>query len=172
MTEKEEICMREKDEIFLRRAIEMAKIARDKGQEPFGAVLVKNDEIVCEAINKIYELSDPTAHAEITLIKEFCQKNNLMKLTGHANLSGYSLYCSTEPCMMCSGAILLVKISKVIYSVSQERLHKISGGSKKMDCKSLLNSHPEIDIIGPELLEEGLLVFKDYSFKQEKKIMP
>jgi guanine deaminase len=147
---------------FLRRAIQLAKIAREQGQEPFGAVLVKNNDIILESTNKIYELSDPTAHAELNLIREFCQKNNLMKL------DGFTLYCSTEPCMMCSGAILYSKISKGVFSVSQDMLHKISGGSKKTNCRDILKSQSRLKFIGPELIEEGIKVFEGYTFNASK----
>lgn len=143
---------------FLRRAIELAKIAREQGQEPFGAVLVKNNEIIHESINKIYIEMDPTAHAENTLIREFCKKNKIM------NLSGYAIYCSTEPCMMCLGAILRVKISKVVFSITQDMLHKLSGGSRKIDYKDLINSQIPLEFVGPMLVDEGIKVFEGYKF--------
>jgi tRNA(Arg) A34 adenosine deaminase TadA len=146
------------DIIFLRRAIELSKIAREQGQEPFGAVLVKDNQIVHESINKIYLQMDPTAHAENSLIREFCQKNKTM------NLAGFTLYCSTEPCMMCLGAILRVKISRVVFSITQENLHKISGGSRKIDYKDLINSQVPIEFAGPMIIEEGLKVFEGYTF--------
>jgi len=148
---------------FLRRAIELARIARDKGQEPFGAVLVRDEKIVGESYNKIYELSDPTAHAEINLIKEFCQSHGTMKL------EGYTIFCRTEPCIMCCGAILLSKISRLVFSVPQEKLHAISGGKKKPDYRTLLgNSNSNIEIVGSLLLEEGLLVFQNYTFRKNR----
>ncbi len=152
--------MNEQEEIFLRRAIQLAKEAREKGQEPFGAVLVKKNEIVAEGGNQIYTLSDPTAHAENALIRDYCQKHKIMNLEGHV------LYCSTEPCMLCSGAVFWARISKIVFSLSQEMLHKISGGSTKTDCRTLLKPHPWIEIVGPALSEEGLKVFEGYQFKK------
>ncbi len=149
--------MNEVDATFLRRAIQLAKEAREKGQEPFGAVLVKNNEIMAEGGNQIYALSDPTAHAENALIREYCQKHKIM------NLEGYSLYCSTEPCMLCCGAVFWARISKVVFSVSQKMLGNITG-STKTDCRTLLKSHPWIEIVGPALGEEGLKVFEGYQF--------
>ncbi len=150
--------MNESDEFFLRRAIQLAKQAREKGQEPFGAVLVKNNEIVAEGENQIFATSDPTAHAENALIREYCQKNKIM------NLEGFTLYCSTEPCLLCSGAVFWAKITKIVFSVSQKMLQKISGGSTKTDCRTLFKPHPWIKIIGPALTEEGLKVLEGYQF--------
>ncbi len=150
--------MNEQDEAFLRRAIQLAKEARDKGQEPFGAVLVKDDRIMAEGGNQIYALSDPTAHAENALIREYCQKHKIM------SLEGYSLYCSTEPCMLCTGAVFWSKISRIVFSVAQAMLQKISGGSTKTDCRTLLKSHAWIEIVGPALSAEGLKVFEGYQF--------
>ena len=152
--------MNERDELFLRRAIQLAKQAREDGQEPFGAVLVKNDEIVAEGGNQIYATSDPTAHAENALIRNYCQRNKLM------NLEGFSLYCSTEPCMLCSGAVLWARITKIVFSVSQKMLQKISGGMIKAGCQTLLKPHQWIEIIGPTLIEEGLKVLEGYQFKK------
>lgn len=148
----------ENDIKFLRRAIELAKNARAQGQEPFGAVLVKDNQIVHESINKIYFQMDPTAHAENSLIREFCQQNRTM------NLSGYTLYCSTEPCMMCLGAILRVKISKVVFSITQDMLHNLSGGSRKIDYKDLINAQIPLEFQGPMLVDEGIKVFEGYKF--------
>ena len=154
------IIMNEKDEFFLRRAIQLAKQARENGQEPFGAVLVKKNEIVAEGGNQIYATSDPTAHAENALIRDYCQRNKLM------NLEGYSLYCSTEPCMLCSGAALYARITKIVFSVSQKMLQKISGGTPKTDCRTLLKPHQRIEIIGQALIEGGLKVLEGYQFKK------
>ena len=152
------IILNENDESFLRRAIQLAQQAREDGQEPFGAVLVKNNEIVAEGGNQIYATSDPTAHAENKLIRDYCQKNKIM------NLEGFSLYCSTEPCMLCSGAVFWARITKVVFSVSQKMLQKIHSGSTKIECRTLLKPHPWIEIIGPVLIEEGLKVLEGYQF--------
>jgi tRNA(Arg) A34 adenosine deaminase TadA len=150
--------LNEKDKVFLKHAIQLAKQARDNGQEPFGAVLVKNNDIVAEGGNQIYATSDPTAHAENALIRDYCQRNKIM------NLEEFTLYCSTEPCMLCSGAIFWARITKVVFSVPQEMLQKISGGSTKTDCRTLLKPHPWIEIVGPALIEEGLKVLEGYQF--------
>ena len=76
------------DEIFMKRAIELSRSAVRRGNEPFGAVLVKGGEIVFESENRIYTEHDPTYHAETGLIRDFCAR------TGIADLKEYTLYSS------------------------------------------------------------------------------
>ncbi len=100
---------------FLKRAI---NIAREKSADgingPFGAVVVKNNQIVGEGWNRVIELADPTAHAEIVAIREACGQ-----LKTHV-LSGCTIYCSCEPCPMCLASIMWSRIDKVVFSCSQE----------------------------------------------------
>jgi guanine deaminase len=76
---------------------------------PFGAVIVKNGEIVARGWNKVTSTNDPTAHAEITVIREAC------KILGTFDLSGCELYTSCEPCPMCLAAIYWARIDKIYY---------------------------------------------------------
>lgn len=86
--------MRSKDEQFMQMAIALSASAVEKGNEPFGAVLVKDDEIVYTNENQIYTMHDPTFHAEMGLIRRFCAE------TGITDLRDYTLYSSCEPCFM------------------------------------------------------------------------
>ncbi|MCI1290509.1 MAG: nucleoside deaminase [Lactobacillus sp.] len=101
-----------KDEQFMQRAIDLSRLAVEHGNEPFGAVLVKDGKIVFENENQIHTASDPTFHAETGLIRRFCQE------TGTEDLSSYSLYTSCEPCMMCSAAMVWAKLGKMVYGAS------------------------------------------------------
>ena len=87
------------DETFMKKAIELSKLAVEHGNEPFGAVLVKNDQIVFTNENQIYTRHDPTFHAEARLSREFCAQ------TAITDLHEYTLYSSCEPCFICSGAM-------------------------------------------------------------------
>ena len=88
------------DEVFMKKAIELSRLAVEHGNEPFGAVLVKDNEIVFTNENQIYTKHDPTFHGEAGLIREFCEK------TGITDLREYMMYSSCEPCFMCSGAMV------------------------------------------------------------------
>jgi cytosine/adenosine deaminases len=68
------------DEVFMKKAIELSRLAVEHGNEPFGAVLVKDDEIVFTNENQIYTKHDPTFHAEAGLIREFCAKTGISHL--------------------------------------------------------------------------------------------
>ena len=147
------------DEKFVRAAISLAKEARQKEAHPFGAVLVKDDEIVAQSWDRSVELSDPTAHAELNVIRDYCRDKKVF------SLEGYVLYSSTEPCAMCAGAIHWARISRVVYSVSQEMLQRLTGEKRKLSCDDIVNSgRKQAEIVGPVLSEEGLSVFDGYAF--------
>lgn len=92
---------------FLLEAIEEAKKAKNLGEIPVGAVIVKNNKIIARAHNMIENLKDPTAHAEVLVIKMAC------KVIQNWRLNGCELYVTLEPCSMCAGAICQSRISKV-----------------------------------------------------------
>jgi len=68
--------MEKNDEYFLQKAIDLAVKAKNLGNEPFGAILVKGNQVVMEGTNQINTYTDPTHHAEIGLIRDYCRKNN------------------------------------------------------------------------------------------------
>jgi tRNA(Arg) A34 adenosine deaminase TadA len=147
------------DEQFLHLAIALARQARQQGAEPFGAVLVMDGAAVHQAWDRCVEFSDPTFHAELRVISEYCQAQRRI------SLKGYTLYASTEPCPMCAGAIHWARISRVVFSVSQAMLQQLSGGSPKPSCASIINTgSQQTEIVGPLLTEEGFAVFDGYTF--------
>jgi tRNA(Arg) A34 adenosine deaminase TadA len=145
------------DEYFLRQAIALAYQARAEGADPFGALLVRDGTVVGQTIDRSVATSDPTFHAELSLISEYCRAHQVF------SLAGFSLYASTEPCPMCAGAIHGARISRLVYSVSQAMLQTRSGGRPKLACTAILHP-PQIEIVGPLLPEEGLAVFDGYTF--------
>jgi len=108
------------DEDFLRRALELATEARASGNHPFGALLVGADgTVLAEARNSVVTGRDATGHAE----------TNLVRLAGQvdADLSICTLYTSTEPCAMCSGAIYWSGIGRVVFALSEVDLLELTG---------------------------------------------
>jgi guanine deaminase len=115
----------ENDKIFLRRAIKIASDNIKTGGGPFGAVIVKDNNILSEAGNRVVVNSDPTAHAEIQAIRS---ASSLLKTH---ELKECTLYSSCEPCPMCLGAIYWSGIKKVVYSCDRSDA-EIAGFSDKL----------------------------------------
>lgn len=151
------------DEYFMEKAIELSKAAVEHGNEPFGAVLVKDGEIVYTNENQIYTATDPTFHAEAGLIRRFCADTHI------TDLSTYTLYSSCEPCFMCCGAIVWAKLGRLVYGASDIDLCKILGEDGNECCKTVFESSPfRPEVTGGMLREESLKVLSEY-FSNNKK---
>ncbi len=137
-------------EQFLRQAIALAARAREKGNEPFGAVLVRDRVVVGEAENSVVVHRDPTRHAELNLIREACRS-----FASH-ELRDMTLYSSTEPCAMCAGAIYWAGIRHVVYALPAEGLAELASDSFVVPCRALF-SHAEdpVKVEGPLLIDEA-----------------
>lgn len=94
----------------MRRAIDQAIIARGLDEVPIGAVVVHNDELVSEAHNLTRTNSDPTAHAELLAIRAAALKHADWRLTDA------TLYVTLEPCAMCSGALVLARMKRLVFA--------------------------------------------------------
>lgn len=151
------------DEVFMKKAIELLRLAVEHGNEPFGAVLVKDGEIVFTNENQIYSKHDPSFHAEAELIREFCAK------TGISNLQEYTMYSSCEPCFMCSGAMVWVKLGRLVYGASNIELENILG-NEGCNCSKLVfdNSFWKPEVTEGVLRDESLEVLKEYFSKHKK----
>ena len=151
------------DEIFMRRAIELSVKAVEHGNEPFGAVLVKDGEIVFENENQIYTKHDPTFHAEAGLIRRFCKE------TGITDLSDYTLYSSCEPCFMCCGAMVWTKLGKLVYGASDIDLSNILG-VQGSECSKMVfeNSGAKVQVVSGILREKSIEILKDYFINHNK----
>jgi tRNA(Arg) A34 adenosine deaminase TadA len=143
----------------MEQAIALAQQARTQGNEPFGALLVRGGTVVMTGENKIHTFSDPTYHAELGLIRQFCSEQRI------SDLSEYTLYTSCEPCIMCSGAMVWSKLGRVVYSVAHEQLAEIAGGSIMIGSAEVFAHSPHRPQLTEKVLnEQGLKVFDGYSF--------
>lgn len=151
------------DQFYMRKAIELSAKAVDNGNEPFGAVLVKDDEIVFTNENQIYTMHDPTFHGEAGLIRRFCAE------TGITDLSEYTMYSSCEPCFMCSGAMVWVKLGRLVYGASNIDLEEILGNGG-CNCSRIVfdNSFWQPEVTEGVLREESLKILSDYFSRNEK----
>lgn len=100
---------------FMKEAIALSERCFEDGQGgPFGAVVVKDGRIIARGRNLVTACNDPTAHAEVTAIREAC------KTLGTFQLTGCELYASTQPCPMCFGAIYWARPDRFYYAASKE----------------------------------------------------
>lgn len=99
---------------FMRKAIRLAANNIRNGGGPFGAVVVKNGQIIGVGVNKVTSSMDPTAHAEINAIREACHH------LGHWQLEGCEIYSSCEPCPMCLGAIYWARPAVLYYANTRQ----------------------------------------------------
>ena len=147
------------DEIFVTKTYQLAQSAQEKGNHPFGALLVVDGEIVLTAENSVVSDNDVTRHAELNLVSKASQALD------PATLADSILYTSTEPCAMCTGAIFWAGISKVVYGCSAVTLGEIAGGGFVVPCRELLKygrKEREISILGPILEDQGAAIHRNF----------
>jgi tRNA(Arg) A34 adenosine deaminase TadA/GNAT superfamily N-acetyltransferase len=145
------------DEALVRRAIQLSADAAAKGNEPFGALIAKDGQIILEAENTVSTAQNVTNHAETNLVRMAVQKYD------EAFLSGCVLYTSTEPCAMCSGAIYWSGIGAVVFACSEKRLSDYSGLALSVPCRNILHSGThEILVQGPILEDEAAAIHAGY----------
>ena len=106
--------LKNNDEFFMKIALKEAMVAYDEEEIPVGAVIVHNNKVISKGHNQCQKLNDSTAHAEMIAITSAQNK------IGSKYLNECKMYVTLEPCMMCSGAIHLSKIQKVIYGLDDK----------------------------------------------------
>jgi guanine deaminase len=142
---------------FMRRAIELARLGMTSGAGgPFGAVVVKNGEIIGEGHNQVLASQDPTAHGEIVAIREAC------KHLGHFSLEGCEIHTTGEPCPMCLGAIHWARIGRIYYGFSITDAATIGFDDREF-YRQLSLPHAERQVPCSELAaEEARLLLGEY----------
>jgi tRNA(Arg) A34 adenosine deaminase TadA len=140
--------MNESDISHLRTSIAIAKLACEHGNHPFGAILVdENNQVLFEAENTVITKGDATGHAETNLVRQASMQLSPEKL------GLCTLYTSTEPCIMCAGAIHWSGIGRVVYALSEKDLYEIVGHSPDnllLPCRDVFQHRQKpIVVIGP-----------------------
>lgn len=151
-------------EKFMRRAIEVAWEGINNGQTPFGAVIVKNDQLVVAEHNVVWATTDITAHAEIHAIRKACKKLNSI------DLSGAVIYSTCEPCPMCFSACHWAKISYIVYGTSIADAQKI--GFNELNISNMMLKEMgdlPIEVIGEFLRDESLKLFDKWEEKNSHR---
>lgn len=119
------MCIKFNDEYYMKLAYKYAKLAYEKDEVPVGAVIVKNNIVLAKSYNLVETLTDVTAHAEMISITSATNKINSKYLVD------CTLYVTLEPCAMCFEALIMSRISKIVYSVSDPKKGGISTQLKK-----------------------------------------
>ncbi|WP_414752104.1 nucleoside deaminase [Anabaena sp. CCY 9910] len=137
-------------EYFMRLAIAEAK----KGDAPYGAIIVKDDQVVAFAHNTVARDNDPSAHAEINVIRRLtAQLQNF-------SLEGYSIYTTGEPCPMCAAACVWTGIAEIIYGASIQDLILANQAQIQISCEELIaKSFRNIKVTKGILRQECLNLF-------------
>ncbi|MBD2532952.1 nucleoside deaminase [Nostoc flagelliforme FACHB-838] len=138
-------------EYFMHLALAEAK----KGDAPYGAVIVKDNEVVAVAHNTVRRDNDPSAHAEINVIRSVTAKlKNL-------SLEGYSIYTTGEPCPMCATACVWSGLSEIVYGASIQDLINVNQSQINISCEEVIaKSFRNIKITKGVLKNECLDLFK------------
>lgn len=135
------------DEKWIQETIRLAIEARERGDEPFGALLVHNGASILTARNAIHTDQDHTQHAELRLISKGSRQLD------PDFLADSTLYTSTEPCAMCAGAIYWSGIRRMVFGVAAATLEERTGGSglHQPSRQVLGSASRQIEIVGPIL---------------------
>jgi len=152
----------EQDKTFMREAIRLADESVKNGGGPFGAVIVKDGEIVAGCANSVTIDNDPTAHAEVNTIRQACRK------LGTFDLSDCVIYTSCEPCPMCLGAIYWARIKRIYYGNTKKDAAAIDFADdfiyRELELHKENRSVPLISL----LRDEAIKTFKAWKQKEDR----
>jgi len=149
--------MEEPVERLIAECFSIARSALLEGNEPFGALLARDGRVVLTAENTVNTDGDLTRHAELNLV------SRAVRRFPPEILSQCTLYTSTEPCVMCAGAIYWAGIPRVVYGCSTEALAGVTGGCFAVPCREIFaKGGREIEVIGPVAEEEGIQALREF----------
>ena len=149
-------------EAFMRRAIELSIQNVENGGGPFGAVIVKNGAIIAEGANRVTADNDPTAHAEVSVIRIAAKK------LGTFDLSGCEIYTSCEPCPMCLGAIYWAHLDKIYYGNDKNDAKQIGFDDSFIYDEIALKPAERKLHSEQHLADEAITAFESWEEKEDK----
>lgn len=149
-------------EELMREAIALSQESVERGGGPFGAVIARNGEIIARGSNGVTLLNDPTAHAEVSAIRNACAQAGAFKL------DGCEIYTSCEPCPMCLSAIYWAGISRIYYANTKSDAKDIGFDDSfiydQIALAPALRSVPALPMLG----DEAISVFRMWDAKSDK----
>lgn len=152
-----------RDALYLREAIALSRTGRERGNRPFGAVVVAADgRVLARTWCDTGESGDCTGHAEVNAVRQ------VTPLHRREALAGATLYSSAEPCVMCAGAIFWSAIGRVVFGIDAASLRVLRGEraeqrDAQLSCRDVFAASPHaIDCIGPVLADEAREVHEGF----------
>ena len=145
--------MKDPDIQFMQQALGEARSAAAAGEVPIGAVLVHDGEIIARSGNRTIRDNDPTAHAEIIVLREAARR------LGNYRLAGATLYVTIEPCSMCAGAVIQARVPRLVYGADDSK-----GGAVRT-CFQLLSDprlNHQVEVISGTLAPECAAVIQSF----------
>lgn len=143
-------------ETHMRRAFELAREAVDRGDRPFGSVLVREDEVVMADSNRVLTENDVRRHPELHLAYRACRE-----LTPEERAETV-MYTSTEPCPMCAGGMVTAGFGRVVYGVGGDEIAEFTGSESSVRSAAILDD--VTDVVGPVLNEEGRRLHEEFDW--------
>jgi tRNA(adenine34) deaminase len=150
---------RESDEQCMRMALEEAKLAGESGEVPVGAVLIKEDRVLGKDHNRCIELNDPTAHAEILVLRKAGE------ILRNYRLMDTVMYVTAEPCPMCASAMVHGRISRLVFGTHEPKFGAVESRFHLLEGETL-NHKIEVD---RGILEEECAEVLTSFFREKRK---
>jgi tRNA(adenine34) deaminase len=150
------------DEHWMREALKLAKNAGASGEVPVGAIVVLNDSMVGSGFNQPIQTQDPTHHAEVMAIRQACAKLN------NYRLAGCELFVTVEPCMMCAGACVHARISRLVFGATEPKAGAVISQSQALAAPHL---NHKVATLGGVLEQQCSALMTEFfdSRRREKK---
>lgn len=138
---------------FMQAALAEARLAYEKGEVPIGAVVVREGRIIGRGHNLRETNADPTAHAEVLALRVAAREQ------GHWRLEDSTLYVTLEPCIMCSGAIVLARVERLVYGARDPKAGAVDSLYRLVEDPRL---NHRVEVIGGILEEECASLLKEF----------
>jgi tRNA(adenine34) deaminase len=151
------------DELWMRLALEEARMAEEAGEVPVGAIIVREETMIAHANNRTIRDRDATAHAESLAVREASAH------VGSWRLSGCTLYVTLEPCAMCAGAIVLARIDRVVFGAWDDKAG-MAGSVGDLLRHPRLNHRPEVQG-GVCALEAGAMLREFFTARRGREFV-
>lgn len=147
------------DEKWMRLALAQAREAERLGEVPVGAVLVRNGELLAEGFNQPITLNDPTAHAEVVVLRKAAQ------LASNYRLPDATLYVTVEPCTMCAGSLVHARVKRLVYGAQEPRAGAIAS---QLQVLSQPFYNHRVEVLGGVLADECSAVMKAFFARKRR----